>query len=110
MTSVSGGLEKVEWSPDLYRRNDATGAWYLYDGTRPWYYAFANSNGPVYLQYSNKTWSWPNGARVDTAAYNYLPAGTYAVVDHYRWSNGATVDVWSHFRAAVGGYSCPLYP
>ena len=107
LTSVSGGLEKVYWSPDLDRWNDATQTWYLYDGSRPWYWAIANSTGPVYQSYLYGTWFWPNGAQVNTATYNYLPAGSYAVVDHYQWSTGATRDIWSSFKGTGGG-SCTL--
>jgi hypothetical protein len=108
MTSVSGGLEKVYWSPDLYRWNGA--AWVLYDSSKPWYWAVANGNGVVNQQYlQGGTWFQPNNFAIIYATYNYLPAGSYAVVDHYQWSNGATRDVWSYFRGTGGGYSCTFY-
>jgi hypothetical protein len=107
MTSVNGGLEYVYWSPDLYQWNGA--AWILVNDTRPWYWAVANSNGVVDQPLQGGRWFWPNGARVDTATYNYLPAGSYAVLDYYRWSNGATRAVWSYFKGTGGGGSCTFY-
>jgi hypothetical protein len=107
MTSISGGLEKVEWSPDLYRWNGT--AWALYNNSKPWYYAGATSNGTVYQQYRFGTWFQPNETPLNIAIFGNLPAGYYAVKDYYRWSNGATSSAWSYFRGAGGGSSCVFY-
>jgi hypothetical protein len=100
MTSVSGGLERVEWSPDLYRWNGT--AWVLYDGTKPWYYAYATGNGTVYQQLLYGTWFAPNGTALIFASYGYLPAGYYMVAEYYRWYRGTTVvktaSSWSYVR------------
>jgi hypothetical protein len=106
MTSVSGGLEKVEWSPDLYRWNGTS--WYLYDSSKPWYYAFATGNGLVYQQLRYGTWFQPNETPLNFAIFRPLHSGYYAVVDHYRWSNGATTSAWSYVRY-TNSKSCVFY-
>jgi len=102
MTSISGAVEYVYWSPDLYRWNGTS--WYLYDGSKPWYWAWANSNGVVYRPDQPGTWFAPNNIGIQYAPYNNLPAGSYKVVDYYRWSNGATSSAWSYFRGDGGPY------
>lgn len=119
MTSVSGGLEEVEWSPDLYRYNPATRTWDLYatwhysDGVRFWYYAVANANGPQYNAQLYGTWFMRTEdhqalltSNVLSSAFSNLPSGYYAVLDRYRWANGTTASLWSPLRS--GGSYCQL--
>jgi hypothetical protein len=105
MTSVSGGLETVWWSPDLYRWNGTT--WAPYDTSKPWYWAVANGNGVVNQQYTlGGTWFQPNNFSLISATFNNLPAGYYRVLDYYAWSNGARASAWSPFLGSGGGYHC----
>jgi hypothetical protein len=120
MISISGGLEEVEWSPDLYRYNSTTGTWDMYmswhyaDGVRFWYYAVANANGPQYNSGLYGTWfmrtedhkALLSSSNVLFSAFSNLPAGWYAVADHYRWANGSTANLWSPYKG--GGTFCQL--
>ena len=122
MTSLSGNLEKVEWYAELYRWNGSS--WVLYSTNPSQYYwtgsawvkytapqmdyAIANGNGTVYQQLLYTTWFAPNGNPVVMfAAFNNLPNGYYAVVDHYRWTNGGVASLNSPF---LGGGSWCLFP
>lgn len=103
MTSISGGLEYVYWSPDLYRWNGST--WALYDNSQPWYYAFANGNGTVYQQLLYSTWfKTSSNAAIVSVNFGPLYPGSYAVFNTYRWSNGASAGTWSNFSG--GGSYC----
>lgn len=115
MTSLSGNLEKVEWYAELYRWSGSS--WVLYSANPNQFYwtgsawahqmnyAIANGNGTIYQQLLYSTWFGPNGNSVVMfAAFNNLPSGYYAVVDHYRWSNGAVASLNSPFRG--GGAWC----
>ena len=102
MTSLSGRLETVQWSPDLYRWNGS--AWYLYDGSRPWYYAVSNATGTMYNGLLYGTWFSPQNRVLLQAVYDNLPAGHYAVKDYFRWQNGAVRSVWSYYRTSGVSY------
>jgi hypothetical protein len=102
MTSITGYTETVYWSPDLYRWNGSS--WALYDNSKPWFNASADLNGTHYQWTRGSTWFWPNGNPVNYAAYNNLPAGSYAVKDYYMWSNGWQSSAWSPYLG--GGSSC----
>jgi hypothetical protein len=106
MTSVSGALEMVYWSPDLYRWNGTT--WAPYDTSKPWYYAAATSNGVVTQQLRFGAWFQPNDTPLNFAIFRPLHSGYYAVVDYYRWSNGASTSAWSYVRSTNSG-SCVFY-
>jgi hypothetical protein len=102
MTSISGYTETVYWSPDLYRWNGSS--WVLYDGSMPWLNASADANGTHYQSGRYGTWFWPNGNPINFAAYNYLPAGSYAVKEYFMWSNGSQTSAWSYYWG--GGSYC----
>jgi hypothetical protein len=103
MTSISGGLEAVYWSPDLYRWNGSN--WVLYDGSKPWFYAFANSNGTVYQSLLYSTW-FTKGSNAAIISVNFGPLhpGYYRVFNYYSWSNGASASSWSN--TSGGGSYC----
>lgn len=87
MTSSTGALQMVYWSPDLYRWDGVE--WRRYDGSKPWYFAVANSNGVQYNTSLRATWVVPNSHNaLRFAEFSNLPRGHYMVMDHYRW--GAT--------------------
>jgi hypothetical protein len=114
MTSTTGSqLQMVYWSPDLYRWTN--GAWQLYDGSRPWYWAMAQGNGTVYQSMLYSTWFTGGGVAMQFVPYSNLPSGYYKVADYYRWGSTnhydpssyvARTSAWSYNRA--GGEWCSL--
>ena len=85
MTSSTGGLQMVYFSPDLYRWSN--GQWALYDGTRPWYYGVANSYGVQYNSFLRGTWLTPQNNALNFVPFAGLPSGYYRVADFYRWGS-----------------------
>ena len=113
MTSTTGQLQMVYWSPDLYRWNGSR--WALYDGSRPWYYGVANRNGVQYNSFMYGSWFTPQNNSLQFVPFAGLPRGYYKIADYYRWgSTGhyapasfvARAAAWSHFRGAGGGQYC----
>jgi hypothetical protein len=99
MTSTGGDFEQVWWSPELWTSNGSS--WVRYPDPKPWYQASAGLDGLKSL------WFSPSGTQMYSFLFNNLPAGTYALVDHYYWSNGTSANAWSPYTQ--GGYAC-TYP
>ncbi len=98
MTSTGGSNELVWWQPDLRTWNGSS--WVRYPDVKPWYHASAGLGGVF------SPWFDPRGTAMFAVYFNNLPAGSYALVDHYFWSNGTSADAWSLVN---GGYFC-TYP
>jgi len=97
MRSSTGAVEIVNWSPDLYKYTSA--GWQLVDGTRPWYWAAANSNGLIYQQLLYGTWfNSVNGFSTLSVPFFGLTPGYYAVKHYFRWSaSSISHSEWSSY-------------
>jgi hypothetical protein len=93
MRSVTGSIEVVQWSSDLYRWTGT--AWALYDSRAGWLNAAANGNGLL----SSNGAIWNNastGRQQNSWTYAYLPAGHYAIRQFFYWNyNGTQAAEWS---------------
>lgn len=98
MRSITGAIENVRWSPDLFRW-DGT-AWVKYDPRAPWFLGAANSGG---LLPQNGTLWWDGVYSLRNWDYSSLPRGSYAVKEYYGWdANGTGTDhtgwsVWNGY-------------
>lgn len=113
MTSTTGQMQVVYWSPDLYRWDAGNSRWAKYDGTKPWNYAVANSSGVMYNSMLYSSWFTPSNNALRFVPFTGLPRGYYKVADFYRWgSTGhvapgsyvAAASAWAPYRA--GGAYC----
>jgi len=116
MTSVYGGLETVAWWPELYKWNGSS--WVSYPSwpqaqvgsawvpSLPSYY-YTQTNGgfatPWFVSYQTNS-GVPGAIQMQYFYFRNLPAGYYAVLNHYFWaSSGGSASQWSTFG---GGYYC----
>ena len=102
MTTVSGQLDNVYWSPDLWRWNG--NAWAPYDTSKPWAQAAADRNGTIYSPAGGVTWFRPPTITVRAFIFANLTPGYYLVVDYYQWENGARRSAYVPY--SQGGSYC----
>lgn len=105
MRSVTGAIEAVQWSSDLWYWTGSV--WAPYDDSAGWLDAAANGNG---LLGSNGVIWYGIGARQQNSwRYAGLPAGSYAIKQFYRWTyNGLQHPEWSGVYNNTAATYCAL--
>jgi hypothetical protein len=106
MMSVSGAIENVRWSSDLYRYNGS--AWVLWNGNAPWLYGAANQSGLINMDNLSGL-KWLNGANgfQNSFSYGNLPAGSYAIREYYWWSDaGVSTNEYSNLYNGITTSYC----